>query len=111
MRGLCGAAMLAFLLAACGPSPEEPAVAPGGPASALASASEFATCEWGEVTGAGLAIGAFTCGADHSNSRLIADDALPGLWLQVDGDGGPLRFFSRRAIRGPNLIVQQRIVS
>lgn len=91
MRAIVGAALAAGLVMGCSP-PEEPAAAPvGGPASTLASAPEFATCEWGEVTGAGLAIGAFTCGADQSSSRLVADDSLPGLWLQMDADGTPFR--------------------
>jgi len=91
-------AALAVFCVACGPA--EPPVA-AGPASPLADAREFASCQWGEVRGAGLAIGAFTCGPDQMNSRLVADDALPGFALHLDAPDGPVRIPAVQAFPKP----------
>lgn len=40
----------------------------------------FTNCTWGQQTGAGLAIWAFTC----PGHKLVADEALPGFQMQID---------------------------
>lgn len=85
---------LLTVLAGCGPTAPEPQAA--APVSALRGAAEFADCQWGEVEGEKLAIQAFACGPEQSHSKLVADNRLPGFWLEMTGDSGPIH---RLAVR------------
>jgi hypothetical protein len=38
----------------------------------------FIGCTWGKVEGATLSVWSYACDAQHGDTRLIADDALPG---------------------------------
>jgi hypothetical protein len=91
------AGAMALLVAACTPKAEEQTPTPDSSAAApsqnevMSSPSEvmkttFTNCTWGQQTGAGLSIWAFTC----PGHKLIADEALPGFQMQIDdGAGNP----------------------
>ncbi len=66
-----------------------------GPASGATTAERqpsddmrdtFVGCTWGKVEGAHLEIWAYSCGPEHGNFRIVADDTLPGF---VEESAGP----------------------
>lgn len=85
-----GLALVAALgVGACQPE----ASAPGGTTASTAAAppetmqATFPTCEWGEVTGSGISVWSYACGPDSGNTRLVADDSLPGFAIEGTYDG------------------------
>lgn len=85
---MCAAA--ALIVSACGRG-DTHLVAPEAPKPNVAMAETFQSCEWGEVTGAGLSIWSFACGPDRGNFRLVADETLPGFVIEQAGEAGPIR--------------------
>jgi len=85
-----GLALVAALgISACQPEASVPAVARGAttvPPPETMQAS-FPTCDWGEVTGSRLSVWSYACGPDSGNTRLVADDSLPGFAIEGTHDG------------------------
>jgi hypothetical protein len=95
-KGRLMAAAMALLAAACTPNaeqtttPDSSAAAPSQsevmPSPSEVMKATFTNCTWGQQTGPGLSIWAFTC----PGHKLVADEALPGFQMQVDdGAGNP----------------------
>lgn len=92
MRGIVGTAgwiSVVLALAACQPAAEAEA-----PPSQTQDAEPpeimkqtFATCEWGQVQGSGLSIWAYACGPEAGDTRLVADDSLPGFTIEGTYEG------------------------
>lgn len=61
----------------------------------------FPGCRWGEVKGATLSIWSLACGPKAGDSRLVADDSLPGFVLQSSGPDGKSRKVAIRAFAKP----------
>jgi hypothetical protein len=59
----------------------------------------FAGCQLQEVKGAVLSINSYTCGTEHGNAHLEADNTLPGFVEVHDGTDGPTRTVKIRAFR------------
>lgn len=57
----------------------------------------FPGCSWGEVKGATLSIWSLACGPKAGNTRLVADDRLPGFVLESTGPDGKSRKVAIRA--------------
>jgi len=51
----------------------------------------FVGCTWGKVEGAHLEIWAYSCGPEHGNVRIVADDTLPGFVAESAGPDDPDR--------------------
>ncbi|WP_396593943.1 hypothetical protein [Brevundimonas sp. R86498] len=63
---------------------DAPAANAAAPSPAPVMAETFASCQWGEVTGSGLSIWSYACGAEAGDVRLVADDTLPGFAIEFD---------------------------
>lgn len=57
----------------------------------------FPGCRWGEVKGATLSIWSLACGPKAGDTRLVADDRLPGFVLESNGPDGKSRKVAIRA--------------
>jgi hypothetical protein len=72
---------------------QQAAEAPAAPAAASAAVPSqtmqetFANCTWGEVTGSGLSVWSYACGSGSGNTRLVADDSLPGFAIEGTYEG------------------------
>ena len=78
------------ILALAGCSPPKADKLPEAP---KAMADTFHGCTWQTVTGKGLAINAYACGADSSHIHMVADDTLPGFALVSDsGQDGAMSY-------------------
>jgi len=96
MKVVAAVAIVSVLTLAACEAPAEPAEA-----SAQAAADPqppeilqqtFGSCTWGKVEGSGLAVWSFDCPEDVGNSRLVADDSLPGFAIEGTFDGQTSRY-------------------
>jgi hypothetical protein len=69
--------LAAIMLSGCGPSPSK-APETAAPQPSQVMKDTFVGCTWQKVESATLSIWSYTCPPDHGNTRLVADDALPG---------------------------------
>lgn len=95
-RLVVGLSVVAVLGAGACEQAEAPADAPvtadaSAPSPGQTMAETFGNCEWGEVTGSGLSIWSYACGAGAGNVRLVADDSLPGFAVESTGEGEAAR--------------------
>jgi hypothetical protein len=92
IMGITAAAVALAGLAACGAEADNPGVAStsavqaSNPEPDETMKETFVGCTWGEVTGSGLSIWAYAC-PQSGNTRLVADDSLPGFAMEGTFDG------------------------
>jgi len=96
------AVLAVAFLTGCGPGDTrklEPAAATA-PEPPQVLRDTFASCTWGEVTGALASVWSYACGPGFGDVRLAADDGLPGFVIESTADDAParsvaIRFFDK----------------